>query len=29
MGPDKKKLLQYFPISEFVSEVREVAIENL
>ena len=29
MGPDKKKLLQYFPISEFVSEVYGVAIENL
>jgi len=29
MGPDKKKLLQYFPISEFVSGVRGVAIENL
>src|SRR6266498_5626682 len=29
MEPDKKKLLQYFPISEFVSEVREVAIKNL
>ncbi len=29
MGPDKKKLLQYFPISEFVSGVCGVAIENL
>ena len=29
MGPDKKKLLQHFSVSEFVSEARGVAIENL
>jgi len=29
MGPDKIKLLQYFPISEFISGTRGVDIENL
>jgi hypothetical protein len=29
MGPDKKKMLQYFPISEFISGTRGIAIENL
>jgi hypothetical protein len=29
MGPDKKKMLQHFPISEFLPGMRGVAIENL
>ncbi|RHZ83399.1 hypothetical protein Glove_95g69 [Diversispora epigaea] len=29
MGPDKKKMLQYFPVSEFISGVRGIIIENL
>ena len=29
MGPDKKKMLQYFPVSEFISGVRGIDIENL
>ncbi|RHZ49459.1 hypothetical protein Glove_520g20 [Diversispora epigaea] len=29
MGPDKKKMLQHFPISEFISGVRGIIIENL
>ena len=29
MGPDKKKMLQYFPVSEFISGIRGIAIENL
>lgn len=29
MGPDKKKLLQHFPVSEFISEIRGINIENL
>jgi len=29
MGSDKKKMLQYFPISEFISGTRGIAIENL
>ena len=29
MGPEKKILVQHFPVSEFVTETRGVAIENL
>jgi len=29
MGPDKKKMLQYFPVSEFIPGIRGVDIENL
>ncbi|GBC52211.2 hypothetical protein GLOIN_2v1787271 [Rhizophagus irregularis DAOM 181602=DAOM 197198] len=29
MGPEKKKMLQYFPVSEFIPGVRGVDIENL
>ena len=29
MGPDKKKMLQHFPVSEILSGIRGVAIENL
>lgn len=29
MGPDKKKMLQYFPVSEFIIGTRGVIIENL
>ncbi|RHZ47772.1 hypothetical protein Glove_567g2 [Diversispora epigaea] len=29
MGPDKKKMLQHFPVSEFISGVRGIIIENL
>jgi hypothetical protein len=29
MGPDKKKILQYFPVSEFIPGTRGMAIENL
>ena len=29
MGADKKKMLQYFPVSEFISGTRGIAIENL
>jgi len=29
MEPDKKKMLQHFPVSEFLSEIHGEAIENL
>jgi hypothetical protein len=29
MGPDKKKMLQYFPVNEFIIGMRGVIIENL
>jgi len=29
MGPDKKKMLQHFPVSEFITGKRGVDIENL
>ena len=29
MGPDKKKMLQYFPVNEFIIGMRDVIIENL
>lgn len=29
MGPDKKKMLQFFPVSEFISGIRGIDIENL
>ena len=29
MGPDKKKMLQHFPVSEFIIGARGVIIENL
>ncbi|CAG8769808.1 11330_t:CDS:1, partial [Ambispora leptoticha] len=29
MGPDKKKMLQYFPVSKFISGERGIVIENL
>ena len=29
MGPDKKKMLQYFPVSEFIIGIRGETIENL
>ena len=29
MGPDKKKMLQYFPVSEFIPGIHGVDIENL
>jgi|SRR4051794_40047599 len=29
MGPDKKTILQHFPVSEFIPGTRGIAIENL
>ena len=29
MGPDKKKMLQHFPVSEFISGKHGIDIENL